>query len=80
MLNKHDKAVEKFELTHSDTKEKASEKGVVLYMANCSHQGRDKVLGSALKRQPRSGNKSQKKTGNQYQKTGQAIQTFHLTL
>ena len=42
MLNKHDKAVEKFELTHSDTKEKASEKGVVLYMVNCSHQGRDK--------------------------------------
>ena len=26
----------------SDTKEKASEKGVVLYMVNCSHQGRDK--------------------------------------
>ena len=47
MLNKHDilehgKAIEKYEMMNSDTKEKASEKGVVLYMVNCSHQGRDK--------------------------------------
>ena len=48
MLNKHDilkhgKAIEKFEMTHSDTKEKASEKGVILCIVNCSHQGNDKA-------------------------------------
>lgn len=44
MLNKHDilkngKSIERFDLMQNETKVKASEKGVTLFMVNCSYHG-----------------------------------------